>query len=187
MARVSLLSDDRKVGTLAEQREAIGPVDFEWGPEDRSICLSPPGTRRGDILCISHARVLGTLKQREMRLADLASRGVSVQLPGGEPMTYDTLEKLAEFHAEARVSTGRASKRQKKLKGRPRKYRRPDDEQRAKLLTWWNGPLHTDDVEELAGEMLGRKVPRVTLAAWLGKREPHPGRRRKSSKKKRKS
>ena len=187
MARVSLLSDDSNVGSLAKQREAIGPVDVEWGPEDRSVCLSPPGTRRDDVLCIAHARVLGTLKQREARLADLAARNVAVQLPGGEPVTYDTPEKVADFHAEARVPTGKASRRQKALQGRPRKYRRPDDDQRAKLLAWWNGPLHTDDVEELAGELLGRKVPRVTLAAWLGKREPHPDRRRKVSRKKRKS
>ncbi len=184
MARVSLLSDDSKVGSLAEQREAIGPVDVEWGPEDRSVCLSPPGTRPDDVLCIAHARVLGNLKQREMRLADLAARNVAVQLPGDEPVTYDTPEKVAAFHAEAVRPTGKPSRKQRRLMGRPLKYPRPNDEQRAKLLAWWNGPQHTDDVETLAGELMGRKVPRVTLAAWLGKRAPHPGRRRKSSKRK---
>ena len=91
------------------------------------------------------------------------------------------------YAAPKRVTTLRPYLNRNGLMGRPRKYRRPDDDQRAKLLVWWNGPLHTDDVEELAGELLGRKVPRVTLAAWLGKREPHPGRRRKASRKKRKS
>lgn len=64
--------------------------------------------------------------------------------------------------------------------GRPKDYRKPEGDALKMALEWWAGPLHTDDVGKLIGQMTGTKpVSRQTMAAWLGKRPPHPDRVRK--------
>lgn len=185
MRRVGLLSDDPKVGSFAEQREAMGPLDTEFQPDERSLCLSPVGLRKGagDVLVVAHARVLGRMRQRELVLADLAQRGVAIQLPGGDPVIYDTPEKRAEFHAEAIKPTGRPSHKQKRLMGRPAKFPMPEGDDLAQFKVWWAGPLHTDAVLELITERYGKKVWRETVYQWLGPRGKHPERQRKPAKK----
>lgn len=182
---VGLLSSDPKLGTFAQQREAMGDVDREWLPEDRSACLNG-GIRRGEVLALPHARAIGrTMRQRDLVLADLAERGVLIRLPGREPMTYRTSEDQADFHAVARQATGRPSRKQKALMGRPRKYPKPTDAQMERLRAWWDGPQHTDDVIALTAEMLGKKVRRQTLYEWMGRgRADHPDRVRRKPRKK---
>jgi hypothetical protein len=102
-------------------------------------------------------------------------------------MIYDSPEKVAQFHADAREPTGRASRKQKRAMGRPRKYPVPTEEQLRKLAVWWDGPQHMDDVQALAGEMFGRKIGRPTLYEWMGRgRAPHTDRRRKPMPKRKK-
>lgn len=187
MLRIGLLSDDPKVGSFAEQRKAMGEVRHEWLPSERSDCIAF-GVREGETLVLPHARALGRMRERELILADLAERGVMVEIPGHEPQVYDTPEKMAEFHAEARRPTGRPSRKQKRLMGRPRKYPKPDDDQMRKIIAWFDGPQHMDDVLALIAEMLRKKVPRPTVYEWVGRgRAPHPDRpRRKPKPRKRK-
>lgn len=186
MSRVGLLSDDPKVGSFAEQREAMGPLDVEWLPDERSMCMSEVGLRRDDVFVVAHARVLGQLRQRELVLVDLAARGVRVQLPGGEPVMYDTPEKRAEFHAEAKRPTGRPSRRQKGPRmGRPPKYPKPGEDDLRQIKVWWTGPLTDDAALALIAERYGKKVPRPTVYEWVGKRGEHPDRPKRRVKKKR--
>lgn len=182
MFRVGLFSSDPKVGTLAQQREVMGQCDKLWPPEAAADCLDY-GIREGECLVLPHAKALGRMRQRELYLTDLAARGIYVQVPGRDPMIYDTTEKRAQFHGDARQPTGTPSKKQKKLMGRPRKYPKPTEDQLAKLAVWWDGPQHMDDVQALVTEMLGRKVRRPTLYEWMGRgREPHQDRPRRKPK-----
>lgn len=64
--------------------------------------------------------------------------------------------------------------------GRPSKYPAPTDDQLALLEKWWAGPLHWQNVAELAGEMLKCETPnRNWMIRLLGKRPPCKGRERK--------
>jgi hypothetical protein len=179
MYRVGIISQNPKFGSQEDQRLVVGELDKEHPDTVIDDVFQKKGVRPGDSLHIAHALVLGKFRAREERLAILADMEVPIAVGGRDPMIYETPEEVAEFHAMSREKTGRGTKKQKRNKGRPQTYNRPNDEQMAKLRVWWLGDQHTDDVEILAGEMLGKKVPRATLAEWLGPRGRNPNRRRK--------
>lgn len=185
MAKVGFLADDKKLGSVADQRKRIGPVDIELLPEDEGLLLSGHAVREGDTLVIAHARALGRYKRgfdlREERLRWFAGMNIAVQIgEDGIAQIYDEAAKIAAFHAAALEPTGIATAKQKKNPGRPKTYQQPDGEKLTMAQEWYAGPLHTADVGKLVGQMMGTKaVSRATLHAWLGPRPKHPGRSRK--------
>lgn len=65
--------------------------------------------------------------------------------------------------------------------GRPMTFSEPQGEKRLMAVEWWAGPLHTDDVLKLIGQMMGTKTPSRGLATeWLGNRPKCQGRMRKT-------
>ena len=185
MTKVGFLSDDKKLGTLDQQRKAIGPVEVEVLPDEADELLSGPMLRDGDILVIAHARALGRFKSgfdlREKYLRRFSAMNVAVQIGAdGIAEIYDEAAKVAAFHAAALAPTGVASPKQKKNPGRPKTYRKPDGDKLAMALEWWAGPLHWSDVGKLIGQMMGTKpVSRATLNAWFGNRPDCENRWRK--------
>lgn len=185
MAKVGFLADDKKLGTYADQRKRIGPVDCEMLPEDHDTLFDDLFVRSGDTLIVAHARALGRYQRgfalRDERLRRLADMNISVQIGAdGLAELYAEAEKRAAFHAAALAPTGIATPKQKKNPGRPKTYKKPTGDVWDLLVEWWAGPLHTDDVGKLAGQATGTKaVSRATLNAWLGRRPKHPKRDRK--------
>lgn len=180
--RVGLLSSDRRDGSFAEQRERMGSLDACWPPEDRAHVLGEDlALRRGDTLVVPHARVLGrTMRQRDLVMDDLSSRLVQIEIAGGEPMLTSTPEAKAALHAEAKRSTGRGTKKQKRNKGRPPKFPDLNDEDLAQITAWFDGPEQTDTMLALVSERVGKKVSRTTLYRWMERgRADHPDRMRK--------
>lgn len=186
MAKVGFLSDDKKLGTLAEQRDRIGPVECELLPEDHEHLFEDTFVRYGDTLVVAHARALGRYQRgfeiRETRLRRLAGMNISVQIgEDGIAEIYDEAEKRARFHAAALEPTGIASPKQKKNPGRPKKYQKPEGDALDMALEWYAGKLHVADVGKLIGQMMRTKpVPRQTLFEWFGPRPDCEGRFRKS-------
>lgn len=136
--------------------------------------------RSGDVLCIAHARILGKYHARERVMTALADRQISVSVAGGDPLDMAFDDARAEIHALSKQPTGQGTRKQKNNPGRPSKYPVPTESQLALLEKWWAGKLHTDDVAELAGEMLKCETPqRNWLIRLLGKRPPNPERARK--------
>lgn len=185
MAKVGFVSKDKKLGSIADQRKRIGPVDVELLPEDEDLLLSGHAVRDGDTLVIAHARALGRYKRgfalREDRLKWFASMNIAVQIgEDGYAELYDTAEKIARFHAAALAPTGIATPKQRKNPGRPNTYVEPEGEKRRMALEWYAGQLHTDDVGKLVGQMMGTKaVSRATMHSWWGPRPKCEGRLRK--------
>lgn len=185
MANVGFLSDDKKLGTLAQQRDRIGPVECELLPEDHGALFDDTFVREGDTLVVAHARALGRYQRgfdlRDERLRRLAAMNIKVQIGSdGIADLYAEAEKRALFHAAALAPTGLPSPKQKKNPGRPKKYSEPEGERRKMALEWYAGPLHVADVGKLIGQMMGTKpVPRQTLHEWFGPRPDCEGRVRK--------
>lgn len=168
---IALLSNDPKVGSYADQRklfsEGIEGEIVEYAPGERYECLVR-GLRAGDVLLLSAARVLGTYRERDRWLADLASRDIAVQLPGGEPVIYDTPEKRAKFHAEAVKPTGRPSRKQKALMGRPPKHRQPTEDELVALNALWHSDVKRADAIAAASEIMGYDVKDWQMKQWCG-------------------
>lgn len=185
MAKVGFLSNDKKLGSLADQRKRIGPVDLELLPDEEGFLLSGHAVREGDTLVIAHARALGRYKRgfalREERLKWFSSMNVAVQIgEDGIAKIYAEAADRAAFHAAALAPTGVPTPKQKKNPGRPSTYVKPEGELWDLAVEWWAGPLHTNDVGVLVGQATGTKpVSRATLNAWLGNRPKHPSRDRK--------
>lgn len=193
MRTIGLLSDDKKLGSLAHQSERIGPVDELLQPSEDYLLWNTFGDdgtgliRPGDnaVVIIAHARAFGRYKRgfalRDARLRLLASWGVAVQIGrDGDPVTYDEAEKIAEFHARALEPTGQATPKQKRNPGRPKTYIKPEGENLDMARKWYSGPLHLEDVSTLIGQMMRTDpVSRATLYAWFGKRPKCEGRARK--------
>ncbi|WP_299686655.1 hypothetical protein [uncultured Tateyamaria sp.] len=131
--------------------------------------------REGDTLLMAHARVLGRAKEREKWLTLCAVAGVLIKLPGHMPAMYDTPEKKAVFHAEAVQPTGRPSAKQKKNRGRPKKYPDPKPEHRSIICGWWCNPMSDGkymklkDVQAGAEQLVGHPVSRDYLKNLCGK------------------
>lgn len=185
MAKVGFVSGDKKLGSVADQRKRIGPVDIELLPDEEDLLLSGYAVRENDTLVIAHARALGRYKRgfalREERLRWFASMNVSVQIgEEGIAQIYADAEKIAAFHAAALEPTGIATPKQKKNPGRPSTYVEPEGDKLVMAKEWYAGPLHTNDVGKLVGQMMGTKaVSRATMHAWWGPRPKCEGRVRK--------
>lgn len=179
MRYVAILSNDPKVGSISEQRAAFSAgVDqqiFEVPHKDREFGFSKLALREGDVLLIAHARVLGYLSERSRLLKELADRGVFIQLPGGEPVLYDSEEKKADFHAKAKAKTGRPSVKQKRLRGRPVEKTQPSQDVKNEICDAWHevNPetgkrMRLSYVLELAKKRMKRDVARHEIKHWCG-------------------
>ncbi len=184
MAYRAILSRDPKVGSYAEQRalfsEGIDGRIVEFEPDEMEILFFKGGLMEDDVLLMAHARVLGRAPQRERYLKLCAELGVWIKLPGGVPVMYDTPQKKGDFHVAARQPTGRPSAKQKRLRGRPRKYPVPSAEKKAILHGWWHNTLSTGkrmalkDVLANAKELVGHDVSRDYMKNLCGKTRGKP-------------
>jgi len=175
----AILSKDPKVGSYAEQRalfsEGIEDRIVEFEQDEMDLLFYGGGLREGDVLLLAHARVLGRAPKRERYLDLCVSLGVWVKLPGEVPVMYDAPEKKAAFHQAAIQPTGRPSAKQKRLRGRPRKYPVPSPEKKAVLFGWWHNTLPSGkrmplkDVLKLATDLCGHKVSRDYMKNLCGK------------------
>jgi len=180
----AILSRDPKVGSYAEQRAAFSEgvegriIEFE--EDEIGMLIVQRGLRDGDVLLIAHARVLGRAPRREKLLDQIAEIKAFIKLPGGVPILYDTPEKKAQFHVEAQKPTGRPSAKQKRLRGRPRKYPVMSPEKKNILRGWWHNQMSTGkrmplkDVLANAKELLGHKVTRDFMKNECGKTRGKP-------------
>lgn len=179
MRYVAILSRDPKVGSVAEQRavfsEGVNERIIEFEKSELSLMFDSKGVRSGDVILMAHARVLGRAAEREKWLKVIALHEVSIKLPGHSPVVYDTDEKKAIFHAEAVKPTGRPSAKQKRNRGRPKKYPDPSDDKRGIVCGWWNKPMSDGkymklkDVQNNAEQLLGHPVSRDFLKNLCGK------------------
>ncbi len=163
----------------------MGQLDRVWPPEDRAAVLTTDeALRPGDDLVVPHARVLGrTMRQRDLVMDDLATRGVRIAIPGLPVMLTDNENAKAQIHAAARQSTGKGTAKQSRNRGRPRRYKTfselPEADQ-AQIIAWWDGPQQTDDALALISERIGKKVSRTAVYRLVGRgRADHPERLRK--------
>lgn len=194
MIRIGFLSSDKKLGPLARQREVIGEVDKEITPDMHDLLDTPAMFRPPCVVIVAHARAFGFhrggYRRREMALEKITAAGGHVQIADGDPVMYDSPEKRAEFHAAAHLPTGVATPKQKRNAGRPQTYREPDGKDRETAVALYAGPLHTEEVGRVIGDMMRcPPISRATLHRWFGKRPFHPKRMRKprSTAKKRKN
>lgn len=186
MRRVGFVSNDKKLGSAADQRALIGDVDAEFTHDE----IEHLHLLSNAVIVIAHARAFGAykggFKRREKRLVKLSGAGLMVEIAGQEPVLYDTPERRALFHAAALLPTGRPSPKQAKNPGRPKLYREPEtDDQIRHALMWWAQPpkrvdkktgavsgLSDDEVGAMVQGMMGGGKPasRQTLTAWFGGR-----------------
>jgi hypothetical protein len=183
MHKVGILSKDKRIGSIAQQKERIGDVDLWIYPDEHyKFFFGAFRENEGDIAIIAHAgtfgRYRGGFHKRNQILQSLTDYGVDVQIgKDGEPVTYDEASKIAEFHASAMLPTGIGTPKQKKNPGRPKTYSKPEGEKLKLALEWYAGPLHLRDVGSLIGQMMGTKpVSRPTMVAWFGRRPKCKGR-----------
>lgn len=189
MARVGIVSRSKKFGSADDQRGVIGQMDVEWDDGDVLSLFANGAIRPGDTVHIAHAAVLGRYQQREKFLMAADDMEIKIAIGGADPERIETPEQIAKVHGDALKPTGKGTAKQKRLRGRPLRYPKPDDDDLTMIAAWWDGPQNIEDVETLAGQRMrakgfkGKKIPKATLYEWMGRgRAAHPDRRRRRRK-----
>lgn len=127
---IALLTNDERAGSHAEQLAQIGGLpDLTYIIEDVRDYLSEI-VRAGDVVALSHPRVLGPKAQAERAVEAIYKAGAIIR---GHPDPF----AFVETHRTSKWGVGT----RKQTRGRPRKFDPPiTEEQVTDILSKWHNP-----------------------------------------------